>query len=406
MEGSEEAPEALRAVVSALQSRQEESCAALQRAEALHARKRGLIASSLRLLGAHARATHARRLSSSGAEQLQSNPMPEQAVGACIVPALHDAAARAGSDRLSSSRPLAEGDSSEALFADECSHDSVLACSRLHIMWEAGSAVVSAELADHSSGRLDLSGAQLLLSCAQAPLRVRPLPALLLQGAAARGPAAAVAARAAVPILELLAAPQPVSLDVIALVPWAAEAALPAAPAVIDLTGDPGVQPRLLRHSGRHMQGLGSLQLPAADMLRALASGAAAEPASGRGGARQLLSLQAGAGRSVAEAPQLLQASLGLALDWQTGVYDVIYHCFAQSTFRTVNRLNAWLDGPAEQGAALSAGPGSSVQVDFHGSRHAEITVHSMDADGCAALSSCARSSLIAEGTLVAATLR
>ena len=160
------------------------------------------------------------------------------------------------------------------------------------------------------------------------------------------------------------------------------------------------------------MQRLGGVRLTWQDMLSSVSS---ASRERSNEGAEMRLALEAAGAHSVAKLPQVLQDSLGLQLDWQTGRAHWLFCGLVQDIVRLLRSISSDLVGQVDvvsplggmnrmllvpvpssagKGAALSSACGSTVHVSFHGSRHAEVAVRSADAEACAMLGGCIKLAL------------
>ena len=327
-----EGPHALRLVLSALQSRLEEGCSVLQRTNALHARKRSLIASSLRLLS-----THCSRTYHASAHGQQT---PAQGVA--------DSAAVGNSTSRDPLSYLPARVGSTTPRDDSRQGDLVVSCSSLKFQWQANSrGVLTVELANSNGDwGVDLSGTQLLVTSGQLPLLVKPLPHAAAGNTvpgSAGGQTRAVVLRAAVSIDSLpVAKTGPACLDVFALLPQLEQpphAAAPARSSIESSTSDccfaKGLGMSGCVPGGPRMQRLGSVRLAWQDMLSRESSTADEQPKEGT--TEMCLVMEAAGAHTVGRSPQVLQDSLGLQLDWQTGAqllaFSVDFHSFALLDF-------------------------------------------------------------------------
>lgn len=303
-------------MLHALQSRLEEGRSVLQRTDALHARKHSLIMSSLRLLGTHCSRTYDNASN-------QGRAVQEAAGGA--------AESSSPSQDTAGMPPGPPASPTGVMLRRQSRHgDAAVTCTSLNLQWQApGRGVLTAGLVPSGgSWRGDLSGAQLLVSSAQLPLRVSPTPHAAAgqpgPGSAA-GQAAAVHVRAALSVDGLpIAMSEPVFLDVFAVLPQLEQpqqAAAVAGSCAEPSTSMPG-RMDILRSSenlpGGLVQRLGSVRLTCQDMLGSVSSSSADEQP--RQGMEMRLVLEAAGAHSVTEVPQALRDSLGLQLEWQTGV--------------------------------------------------------------------------------------
>ena len=250
--GEAQAAEGMQSVLGALRQRLQDGCRALQDAEQLLSRKAALTRSSLQLLHTHCRRTF--------------QPTPA-AAAAAAVPATH--AQLPGSQDRPQCHGTAPGASQAAMLAGGASGASALMCEGLSAALEGGQCVVRARLKD-ASCRLDLRSAQLLVSCADGPVRSWPQSAQETPQETILEPSQAPvkvqeggSVFAALDSQGLVAACDGAPLNVIAVVPVRGSGS--ANPAGKD-TG--ALRWGSAAQRNRHMQHLGSLRVDWAEMLR------------------------------------------------------------------------------------------------------------------------------------------
>ena len=262
-----EAAEGMRAVLGALRRRLEGGCQAVQDAEQLAARKAALLRTSLQLLHTHCSRTF---------QASHSTP---------IQPA---ASTLAASDQRSGKGELrpAHGSSQPAAAADGVTKAPVLVCEELSATLEGGRCAVRAQLRDRS-GRLDLRRGQLLVSCADGPVRASMPPA---QDAPQQSPSSQQAwqletqrdSRSSAALLwsnvdlqGLVPESSRAPLGVIAVVPlWDSTSAGRSAHSGASNSGSGLVA--IPAQNGYHMQHVGSLRLEWPEMLRSQAQSSSA----------------------------------------------------------------------------------------------------------------------------------
>lgn len=274
----------MQSVLGALRRRLQDGCSALQDAEQLHGRKAALIRSSLQLLHTHCRRTF----------------QPTTAAAASV-PAVH-AEPPGSRDRPPQHGP-APAAGQAAIVDCGATGASALVCERLGAVLEDGQCIVRARLKD-ASGRLDLQSAQLLVSCADGPVRSWPQQAHETPQETSLEPRRAlvraqeggsVLLSAVLDSQGLVVACDKAPLNIFAVVPKRASgsAITAAEPAVKDAGA--------LRWGSEaqgncHMQHLGSLAVDWAEMLRSEACSSRARSAEAAAASEPTGSLQANTG--------------------------------------------------------------------------------------------------------------
>ncbi|BDA40980.1 hypothetical protein COCOBI_01-6350 [Coccomyxa sp. Obi] len=418
-----QAAEGMQSVLGALRRRLQDGCRALQDAEQLHSRKAALTRSSLQLLHTHCLRTF--------------QPTP---AAATAVPATH-AQLLGSRDRPPHHGPApAAGEA--ATVEGGAIGASALVCEGLGAGLEGGRCIVRARLKD-ASDRLDLRSAQLLVSCADGPVRSWPQLAQEAPQETTWEPSRALARvqeggsvllSAALDSQGLVAASDRAPLNIIAVVPLRGVSSdiTAAHPAVKDagaLQRGGGAQ------GGCHMQHLGSLRVDWAEMLRSEAGSCTARSAEAAAASEPFGGLQTKAGGeawSKAAAPgertpfshqeqsaEAGQTQAQASEDEQhfrtcqqashaSGPLLSSGHCRSKVQLCLESNkgsigdvpkalqtaLGMELDWQTSHGARLTSVHSSVVSLSFHGSRHAEATIESADTSSCLLLEQCMRTSM------------
>ncbi|CAL8466734.1 g6270 [Coccomyxa elongata] len=418
--GEAEAAEGMQSVLGALRRRLQDGCSALQDAEQLHGRKAALIRSSLQLLHTHCRRTF--------------QPPTAAAAG---VPAAH--AEPPGSQDRPPQHGPATAAGQAATGEGGAIGASALECERLYAVLEGGRCIVRARL-KAASGRLDLQSAQLLVLCADWPVRSWPQQAQEAPQETTLEPRRAlmraqeggsVLLSAVLDSQGLVGACGGAPLNIVAVVPvrGSGSAIIAAHPAVKDAGA--------LRWGSEaqgdcHMQHLGSLTVDWAEMLRSEACSCRARSAEAAAASEPTGSLQANAGVEAcldsaapgkrtlfshkdqsAEAGQAQaqasedgqhswkrqQASLASGPLLPSGHRPAKLQLCLESRKGSVGdvpkalqtALGMALDWQTDHGARLMTVHSSVVSLSFHGSRHVEATIESADTSSCSLLEQCMR---------------